>query len=458
MKSYSRSQLTDDGLLASFATRLSLDCDATADLLADLAEVDARKLYAPAGHPSMFMFCVHQHHMSEDVAYKRIQAARAARRFPAIFPALAEGRLHLTAVVLLAPYLNPATADSLLAAAEHSTKAQIELLLAERFPKPDLPTLVRAITAPTACDALAARPTVPSTVTNAPDRMEPLVPEPVVPSDASNTPTCMVPVSSQAASGAKIAPCSPGRFTLQLTMGQVTHDLLREAQALLGHTLPSGDVEAVLQRALREMVEQLRKEKYAQTVRPRAQRGSANSRYIPAEVKRAVLKRDGGRCTFVSDSGRRCEERTRVEFDHVVPVAHGGESATDNLRLRCRVHNQFEAECAFGPEFMRAKREEAQDRVAEVKAQAKANAEAEANAETKAIAEAKARAAAEAASQNEVIPWLRALGCNAERARQAAARCTGNADAPIEKRVFVVVQGLAPTSARPALPVASSPA
>jgi 5-methylcytosine-specific restriction endonuclease McrA len=171
----------------------------------------------------------------------------------------------------------------------------------------------------------------------------------------------MVPVSPPAAPRPRVAPSSPGRFTLQLTMGQVTHDLLRYAQSLLGHSVPSGDVEAVLQRALREMVERLEKQKFAAAVRPGPQRGGTATRYIPAEVQRAVWKRDNGRCTFVSENGRRCEERTRVEFDHVHPVARGGESTTENLRLRCRAHNQFGAECTFGAEFMRAKRQQARD-------------------------------------------------------------------------------------------------
>jgi 5-methylcytosine-specific restriction endonuclease McrA len=145
-------------------------------------------------------------------------------------------------------------------------------------------------------------------------------------------------------------------------MGQATHELLRYAQSLLGHTVPSGDVEAVLQRALREMVERLEKQKFAAAVRPRPQRGSTSSRHIPAEVQRAVWKRDGGRCTFVSDKGRRCEERTRVEYDHVQPVARGGGATTENLRLRCRAHNHYAAESAFGAEFMRRKLEEARDR------------------------------------------------------------------------------------------------
>ena len=182
MKTYSRVHLKDEVLLRDLALHLSQDRTNTATLLADLGEVDFRKLYVPASYPSMYLYCLYEHHMSEDMAYKRIQAARAAWRFPAIFPALAEGRLHLTAVVLLAPYLSPDTADELIMAATHKTKAQIELLLAERFPKPDLPTLLRAVAAPAPVDAVAPAPAVPSSVPNAPSWIEPLVPEPVVPS------------------------------------------------------------------------------------------------------------------------------------------------------------------------------------------------------------------------------------------------------------------------------------
>ncbi len=81
--------------------------------------------------------------------------------------------------------------------------------------------------------------------------MAPLDLKPAVPSDSPDSLTFMVPVSSPVSPHATIAPSSRGRFTLQLTMGQITHDLLREAQVLLGHAVPSGDVEAVLQRALK---------------------------------------------------------------------------------------------------------------------------------------------------------------------------------------------------------------
>jgi 5-methylcytosine-specific restriction endonuclease McrA len=158
----------------------------------------------------------------------------------------------------------------------------------------------------------------------------------------------------------RVAPLSPGRFALQLTTGQITHDLLREAQSLLGHAVAPGDVEAVLQRALRELVSSLRKQRFANCARPRPQRAGTRNRYIPAAVKREVSRRDGGRCTFVNESGRRCEERFGVEFDHIEPVTRGGQSTVANLRLRCRAHNQYAVEHTLGQEFMRGKRQSSQ--------------------------------------------------------------------------------------------------
>ena len=134
MPDYSLTHVSDRDLLRGLASLVAQDRTTTAALLAHIAEVDARRLYAPAAYPSMYLYCVHELHLSEDSAYKRILAARTARQFPAIFDALAEGRLHLTAVKLLAPHLTPENADALLKAAAKKTTREIEQLLAERFP------------------------------------------------------------------------------------------------------------------------------------------------------------------------------------------------------------------------------------------------------------------------------------------------------------------------------------
>jgi len=150
---------------------------------------------------------------------------------------------------------------------------------------------------------------------------------------------------------------APQRFAVQFTMSQSAHDKLRYVQELLGHQVPSGDIAQVFERALDALIPQLERRKFAATANPRpSHRSSQNERTIPAAVRRAVWKRDQGRCTFVSESGHRCEARKPLEFDHVLEVARGGEGTVDGLRLRCRAHNQYAGECTFGSEFMRHKR------------------------------------------------------------------------------------------------------
>ena len=157
----------------------------------------------------------------------------------------------------------------------------------------------------------------------------------------------------------KFTPLSPGRFAMQYTMSERAYEKLRYVQGLLGHAVPSGDIEAVMERALDALARELEHKKFAATPQPRKRRSTAAGRYIPAEIKREVTTRDGGRRTFVSEQGKRCESRTRVELDHVIPVARGGQTIASNLRLLCRAHNQHEAERTFGEAFVRGKREAA---------------------------------------------------------------------------------------------------
>src|SRR5438876_1481358 len=94
----SLSHLTDQSLLQALASLVTQDHVTTAALLAHIAEVDERKLYLPAACPSMYSYCLQELHMSEDTALKRLRVARTARKFPAIFAAVADGRLNLSAV------------------------------------------------------------------------------------------------------------------------------------------------------------------------------------------------------------------------------------------------------------------------------------------------------------------------------------------------------------------------
>jgi hypothetical protein len=153
-----------------------------------------------------------------------------------------------------------------------------------------------------------------------------------------------------------VAPLAPERYKIQFTASQQTYDKLRRAQDLLRYTIPDGDVTAVFDRALTVLLDDLQRKKRAASTRPRQGESSVSrSRYIPAAVRRTVWERDAGQCTFVGAQGR-CTERGFLEFHHVVPFAAGGEASAGNLTLRCRPHNQGEAEEFFGPLFAREAR------------------------------------------------------------------------------------------------------
>jgi hypothetical protein len=355
VRTYTLTHLADDVLLGDLAALVARDRATTASLLAYIAEVDARRLYRPAGYSSMYAYCVEHLRLSEDAAYKRIQASRAARQIPSLFAALADGRLHLTAVCLLAPHLTPENSDALIAEATHQTRAGIELVLARRFPRVEALRLDEGISAlPRAADGRVAVEPAPGQVA-----VE-LAPGQV---PARETATQLAPGQVRAPAPVPpttLKPLSPQRFALQVTIAGSTHDKLRYAQTLLSHSIPSGDVALVLDHALDALIGQLEKRKFASTASARrAARPARARRSIPGHVRRAVWERDGGRCTFVGERGHRCAAQRFLEFDHVDPVARGGRATVDRIRLRCRAHNQFEAERAFGAKFMREKREQA---------------------------------------------------------------------------------------------------
>jgi hypothetical protein len=359
MDPFAVSHFSDNALLHELKTLVAQDCRATAVLLTRIAEVDERRLYRREGYPSMREYCLHELHFSEGVTYKRINAARAAREYPAVLVAVAEGRLHLSGVLALAPRLTPGNADELVAAATHKTRAEIELLLAERFPRPDLPERLQAIPTPPWATLPAA---TPQNDQLAPGQVDAST---IFMQSAGNP----IQVLSQGNVGApappsRVMPLAPQRFGFQCTLDRETFDLMQRARELMGHQNPSGEFVPVIKRGLEMLVGHLEKQKFAATTRPGHSRGCTSARRIPAAVKRAVRERDGEQCAFVSDSGKRCTARTMLEFDHLEPIARGGVTTADNVRLLCRAHNQYAAERAFGADYIDRKRREARERAA----------------------------------------------------------------------------------------------
>ena len=108
----------------------------TAMTLAYMAEFDRRRLYETFGYSTMLDYCIDHVHMDEDEAEEQIEVARAARVFPVLFEAIADGRLHTAAVRLLAPHLTAQNVAELIAAMTHRREGEIKAMLKEWFPGP----------------------------------------------------------------------------------------------------------------------------------------------------------------------------------------------------------------------------------------------------------------------------------------------------------------------------------
>lgn len=379
--------LSDRDLLAEVKRLAERECLATADLIASLAELDARRLYLGEGCSSLFTYCTQVLHLSEHAAYGRIEAARAARRFPLILERLADGAITLTAVGLLAPHFTPDNHRELLDATRHRSKRDVEHLVARLHAQPDVPSSVRKLPAPRPSDVADTRAVAndaPTAAAGPAGASAPAI------TSAAPAPPVAPPVFMPPKRPAVIAPLAPERYRIQVTVGAETYAKLRRAQDLLRHCIPDGDPAKVLDRALTALLVELEKTKLAATDRPRSSRRTTGSRraksagaicgspssgpdeaaernggpiaaagrparnyaprgsrHIPAAIRRAVWARDGGRCAFAGTNGR-CTERGFLQFHHIVPYAAGGATTVENVQLRCAAHNAHEAERYFG--------------------------------------------------------------------------------------------------------------
>src|SRR5687768_14705651 len=118
--------MSDPELLNATLKVASDERRTTAELLALLTELDARRLYLGEGCSSLFAYCTQVLHFSEHAAYHRIDTARAARYFPVILELIAEGSVTTTTVALLRPHLTLENHDRVLAAARHKSKREVE--------------------------------------------------------------------------------------------------------------------------------------------------------------------------------------------------------------------------------------------------------------------------------------------------------------------------------------------
>lgn len=310
-------EVSDDELERRLKSLLGQELSAQADFLEHLAEFDSRALPRRKARASLWAYCTRTLGLTESEAWIRVQACRAADRVRPSYTYLKEGRLTISALARLNRCLTPENAEELIKRAVDKSVREVEILVAEVAPRPDIR-----------------------------DRVQYLSAQQAVCSPAPQTEGDTLILSSE-------APAAPvtARVHFGFTGSEELRQKVERAKQLLWHKFPEGRLEEVIGQALDDLLDKRDPGHQKEPKRPKLDPAAEeqHKRYIPVWVRAEVWKRDGGCCAYTTSDGVRCGERSALEYDHVIAWALGGPSdEPDNIRLLCRAHNQLLARETFG--------------------------------------------------------------------------------------------------------------
>ena len=311
------SDLSDAELLSKLGVLLGSERELTARLVAHLGEVEERRLHLEAGYSSMFDFCVRRLHLSEGEAYRRIVAARLARRFPVIYSRLASGAVHLSALALLRDRLTEENHVELLDVVSGKSKREVEALLAARYPAPDVPSRIRKLperrraseAAPPRCRRRGAARRVAARARAAPPARNPAAHRAALGEPPQG------PVHREHG--------APRKTRARARPPEPREPEPRSRQRRRARPRP------LARRPREEEARQARAPAPRSSDRPTKPGRPAKSGRITNAARRTVFARDGVRCTYVGHDGHRCEARAFLELDHVDPKGLGGADDAD---------------------------------------------------------------------------------------------------------------------------------
>jgi hypothetical protein len=311
---YHLEQVSDAELLTNTRRLVGRSNQLLAALLAHLAEVEARGIHRLRACSSLYAYCIYELRLSEDAAYRRARAARVARRFPVIFRQVADGELHLTALVMLAPHLTEENHLELLALAKHRTKREVLRIVRTLAPEPSVPDRIEPLGRQPVGIPMPSAPSWRKLVESFASGGRELSPgdrpkervdfaEEASPTfdredrhgSEASPPTATGDVVPDVAGD---APPADERYLIQFTVSQEYTDLLERAQDLLSHAVPNRCLEELHLRALRLLVDKLEKRKYgAPRAKPPAEpstsapiRAFAPSAALQSEATSALLE------------------------------------------------------------------------------------------------------------------------------------------------------------------------
>lgn len=286
--------LNDKDLLAQTQRLAQNERELLMQILHHLREVERRRLFCDLGLSSLFEHCVRELKYSEGQAGRRIQAMRLLKELPQLESKIESGEMSLSSICQAQSYfreeakaLRPLGANNkinILARLENKSARESQKILLELQSPTDLPKERERVVSPS---HIEVRFVLDQTLQSQLNELRSLL--------------------------------GPKGITMnwQELVGWMTGELLQIQKAKkLGK-----------KRALATPTSELRRSK--------------NPRHIPRATKYQIWQRDGGRCN-------NCGTDKNIQFDHIHPVAWGGTSNQNNIRLLCFHCNQRAAAKKMG--------------------------------------------------------------------------------------------------------------
>src|SRR5450432_3041815 len=263
----------NDALVAALSRLVQRENDMMSDLLAHLAELDERRLYLDLGFTSLFAYCTEALGLCKSSAGRRIAVARVCKKYPDAFARVASGELQLSVLSLLGPHLNAENAAELFEVCTRKSCEQVELLLAARFPKPDVREAIRRL--PTRADpptpdggrAVDAPPLAASAGASKCREISGEAGERHHELEAR-------PIKRAIPAVRELEPLSADRFGVRFTADAEFRELLEEVRALASHREPGGDLLSLMKRGLQAYRRELQKERFGLGRKPRRDRST----------------------------------------------------------------------------------------------------------------------------------------------------------------------------------------
>ncbi len=356
---------------------------ATVDLIEALLECKRTDAHLSAGYPSIFAFLCNHLKYSKAAASRRWKAMKCAERHPQVLEMLRKHRTNLSVLATIEAALAKASdPEALLAEIDGQSSAEVERRLAARSPvHPRREQIRREFEVRhTGADAGedsgkgdlfgdngGVNGASPRHTNGAGAESENPAGSPrnAIP-DVDARPGTDANVHAKAGTGAKAgadakadadanaranagseAPRASAegtvrgestvtreRIRITFSLDPADYKQLEEAMTILSRKIPAKlTLEATMQELLHFFLERKRP-------KPKRPYKAPRGRHIPKALRDAVMIRDQGRCQFVGAGGRKCNSRHNLQIDHIQPVAKGGRTELENLRILCAAHNR----------------------------------------------------------------------------------------------------------------------